>query len=54
MAADRGCVRVDGVTWSGSAAPEEQTKPTIEDDEEATVTGGSSAFYSIGVGMPEK
>ena len=42
-----GCVWVDGVTWSGSAAPEEQTKPTIEGDEGATVTGDAETGFVI-------
>lgn len=39
-----GCVWVDGVTWSGSAAPEE---PTIEGDEGATVTGDAEAGFIV-------
>ena len=39
-----GCVWVDGVTWSGSAAPEE---PTIEGDEGATVTGDAETGFVV-------
>ena len=42
-----GCVWVDGVTWSGSAAPEEQPKPTIEGDEGATVTGDAETGFVV-------
>ena len=42
-----GCVWVDGVTWSGAAAPEEPTKPTIEGDEGATVTGDAETGFIV-------
>ena len=42
-----GCVWVDGVTWSGSAAPEEPSKPTIEGDEGATVTGDAETGFVV-------
>ena len=42
-----GCVWVDGVTWSGAAAPEESPKPTIEGDAGATVTGDAETGFVI-------
>ncbi|MBQ0031337.1 MAG: InlB B-repeat-containing protein, partial [bacterium] len=42
-----GCVWVDGVAWSGSAAPEELPKPTVEGDEGATVTGDAETGFVI-------
>ena len=42
-----GCVWVDGVAWSGSAAPEEQTRPTIKGDEGATVTGDAETGFVV-------
>ena len=42
-----GCVWVDGVTWSGTAAPEEPSKPTVEGDEGATVTGDAETGFVI-------
>ena len=42
-----GCVWVDGVTWSGSGAPEELPKPTVESDEGATVTGDVETGFVV-------
>ena len=42
-----GCVWVDGVTWSGNAAPEESSKPTIKGDEGATVTGDAETGFVV-------
>ena len=42
-----GCVWVDGVTWSGSAAPEDLPKPSIEGDEGAMVTGDVETGYVV-------
>ncbi len=42
-----GCVWVDGVIWSGAAAPEEPPKPSIEGDPDATVTGDAETGFVI-------
>ena len=42
-----GCVWVDGVTWSGSVAPEEQPKPTIVGDEGAAVMGDAETGFVV-------
>ena len=42
-----GCVWVDGVIWSGAAAPEEPPKPSIECDPDATVTGDAETGFVI-------
>ena len=42
-----GCVWVDGVTWSGSAAPEELPKPTVMGDEGATVMGDAETGFVV-------